>query len=170
LLENRGERVERCRTALRQLRAELQRLHRETLEIRLATEELWAQLSGAAPPAALTRSLGRIRTQLADQYRAANAELLDQKRELASIRGQLAEQYEKLIEQKRQFEHFAAGRRQEAEQQAARLIAREQELEDAEIRIAEQSQRWEIERREYEQEIRRLRLQLMPREGSAKVA
>ena len=31
------------------------------LEIRLATEELWAQLSGAAPPAALVQSLAQIR-------------------------------------------------------------------------------------------------------------
>ena len=104
-----------------QLRDELQQVHRETLEVRLATEELWAQLSGAAPPAALTRSLGRIRTQLADQYRLANAELLERKKELESIRDQLAGQYEKLVEQRRQFEHWAAGRRQEAEQQAARL-------------------------------------------------
>jgi hypothetical protein len=170
LLERRADRVDRCRTALEQLRAELQRLHRETLEIRLATEELWAQLSGAAPPAALTRSLGRIRTQLADQYRATNAELLERKQELASIRDQLAAQYEKLIEQRRQFEHWATGRQQEAEQQAARLIAREQTLADTESRFAERSRQWEIERREYEQEIRRLRLQLPPREGSAKVA
>jgi hypothetical protein len=170
MLDKRAEHVDQCRTALTQLRAELQQLHRETLEIRLATEELWAQLSGAAPPAALTRSLGRIRTQLADQYRLANAELLEQKKELALIRDQLAEQYEKLIGQKRQFEQWAAGREHEAEQQTARLIAREQEIADAETRYAEQSRQWEIDRREYELEVRRLQLRLMPRDGSAKVA
>jgi septal ring factor EnvC (AmiA/AmiB activator) len=170
MLDKQAENVERCSTALKQLRAELQRLHRETLEIRLATEELWAQLSGAAPPAALTRSLGRIRTQLADQYRSANAELLEQKKELSSIRDELADQYEKLVGQRRKFETWAVGRQQEAEIQAARLIAREQELGEAETRVAEESRRWEIERREFEQEIRHLRLQLMPREGSTKVA
>jgi chromosome segregation ATPase len=169
-LEKRAEHVENCRTALVQLRSELQGLHRETLEIRLATEELWAQLSGAAPPAALTRSLGRIRTRLADQYRMANAELFEQKKELASIRDQLAAQYEKLIGQKQQFELWANGRREEAEQQASRLIEREQELADAAVRFTEHSQRWEIERREYEQEIRSMRLKLMPHEGSSKVA
>jgi hypothetical protein len=169
-LEKRAEHVENCRTALVQLRSELQGLHRETLEIRLATEELWAQLSGAAPPAALTRSLGRIRTQLADQYRLANAELLEQKKELAAIRDQLAAQYEKLVGQKQQFERWADGRREETEQQASRLIAREQELSDAAARFTEQSRRWEIERREYEQEIRSMRLKLMTCEGSSKVA
>jgi chromosome segregation ATPase len=170
LLEQRADHVEQCRAALEQLRAELKRLHRETLEIRLTTEELWAQLSDAAPPAALTRSLGRIRTQLADEYRLTNAELLEQKKDLAAIRDQLAEQYEKLIDARRQFDSFAAARRQEAEQHAERLIAREQELDEAESRFAEQSQQWECDRREYEQEIRRLRLQLVPREGAAKVA
>jgi chromosome segregation ATPase len=170
LLERRADHVDQCRAALEQLRTELKRLHRETLEIRLATEELWAQLSDAAPPAALTRSLGRIRTQLADEYRLANAELVEQKKELASIRDQLVEQYEKLRHERRQFDCVAAARRQEADEQAARLIAREQELEDAESRFAAQSQRWESERREYEQEIRRLRLQVVPQEAATKVA
>jgi hypothetical protein len=169
-VERRAESAEQCRTALERLRAELQRLHRETLEIRLATEELWAQLSGAAPPAALTRSLGRIRAQLADRYRAADDELLERKKEQESIRGQLAEQYEKLAARKEQFERWAAVREQEAEQQAARLIAREQEVNDAESRLADRSRQWEIERGEYEREIRRLRLQLVPREGSSRVA
>ncbi|MCC6125270.1 MAG: hypothetical protein IT426_09930 [Pirellulales bacterium] len=169
-LERRAESAERCRTALEQLRAELQRLHRETLEIRLATEELWAQLSGTAPPAALTRSLGRIRAQLADRDRAADAELRERKKELESIRGQLAAQYEKLAERKGQFERWAAGREREAEQQAARLIARERILKDAESRFAERTRQGELERVEFEQEIRRLRLQLISREGSARVA
>jgi septal ring factor EnvC (AmiA/AmiB activator) len=169
-IDKRADQVDQCRAALTHLRDELQQVHRETLEVRLATEELWAQLSGAAPPAALTRSLGRIRTQLADQYRQANAELLERKKELESIRDQLAGQYEKLVEQRRQFEQWAVGRRQEAEQQAARLIAREQELEDAETRFNELSRQWELDRREYEQEIRRLRLQITPCDASAKVA
>lgn len=169
-LEKRADHVEQCREALEQLRTELKRLHRETLEIRLATEELWAQLSDAAPPAALTRSLGRIRTQLADEYRLANAELLEQKKELASIRDQLVEQYEKLRHERRQFDCTVAARRQEADEQAARLIAREQELEDAESRFVAEAQRWENERREYELEIRRLRLQALPQDTATKVA
>jgi hypothetical protein len=170
LLESRADQVERSRTALEQMREELKGLHRETLEIRLATEELWAQLSGVAPPAGLTRSLGRIRTQLADEYRLANAELFQQKKELASIRDQLAERYDKFLEHKREFEQYAISRQQDADRQASRLIAREKQLQKAETQITEQSRQWEIERREYEQEIRRLSLQVMPREESAKVA
>ena len=124
LLGQQSEQVDQSRSALEQLRGELGRMHRETLEIRLATEELWAELSGDAPPAALTRSLGHIRTKLADHYRLANAELHQRKEELERLRDQLARQYEKLVEQKRQFDGWSAGCREEAESQSERLSAR----------------------------------------------
>ena len=71
----RSEQLDRSRAALEQFRGELGQLHRETLEIRLATEELWVQLSGVAPPAALIQSLGGIRNKLAEHYRSAQSEL-----------------------------------------------------------------------------------------------
>ena len=131
-------------------------MHRETLEIRLATEELWAQLSGAAPPAALTQSLGRIRAKLAEQYRQAQAETAEQKKELEAIRGELVAEHEKLVEQKRQFERWAAGCQEDCQQQASRLVAREQQLRDREIELRQQSQRWQAERLRYQIELRRL--------------
>lgn len=152
----RADHVDRCRLALKQLRGELGRMHRETLEIRLATEELWVQLSGAAPPAALTHSLGRIRSKLADHYRLATAELQEQKGELESIRGQMSAQYEKLLQQKRQFEQWAAAQRDEAEQQAARLIAREELLHEKEAAFDDRAHRWQSERLQFQHEIRRL--------------
>jgi DNA repair exonuclease SbcCD ATPase subunit len=129
-IQRRADHVDHCRASLVQLRDELTHMHRETLEIRLATEELWVQLSGAAPPAALTRSLGRIRTKLAEQYRQANAELAEQRKELEAIRCQLLQQHEALAAEKRRFDRWAADRQEEFEQQASRLIAREQQLVD----------------------------------------
>ena len=127
-VQRRADHVDHCRASLIQLRDELTRMHRETLEIRLATEELWVQLSGAAPPAALTRSLGRIRTRLAEQYQQANAELAEQKTELESVRSQLIEQHETLRVQKQRFDQWLVHRQEELEQQASCLVAREQEL------------------------------------------
>jgi hypothetical protein len=156
-VQRRADHVDHCRAALKQLRGELGRMHRETLEIRLVTEELWVQLSVAAPPAALTQSLGRIRTKLAEQYHQANAELADQRKELEAIRGQLVQQHETLVEQKRRFEQWAAGREEQCQQQASRLVAREQQLHQEEIQRREQSQNWQRERIAYQQELRRLR-------------
>jgi hypothetical protein len=136
-VQRRSQHVDQCRAALLQLRAETGRMHRETLEIRLATEELWAQLAGAAPPAALTQSLGRIRSRLADHYRLANAELHEQKEELERLRDLLSEQHAKLSRQKREIDTWAAACRQEVEEQSARLIARAQELDRREAEIQE---------------------------------
>ena len=155
-VQRRAEQVDQRGAALVQLRTELERIHRETLEIRLATEELWAQLSGVAPPAALTQSLGRIRAKLAQQYAQANVEAAEQKATLEATRGQLIAEHEKLVEQKRQFEQWAAAAREECQQQASRLVAREQQLHNEKIDLHQQRQRWQAERLRYQIELGRL--------------
>jgi chromosome segregation protein len=162
-VEQRGEHVDQSRAGLEQFRAELSRMHGETLEIRLATEELWAELSGSTPPAALTRSLGRIRSRLADHYRTANADLDQKKKELESLRDHLSEQYEKLVRQKRSFDEWAAACRDEADQQAARLQAQTEEIERREADMGEYARAAQAEKLEMQQEIRRLRSKLVAR-------
>ena len=166
----RAEHVDRSRAAMEQLRGELLRLHRETLEIRLATEELWAQLSGAAPPAALTQSLGRIRGKLAEHYRLIHVELQARKEEMEKTRDQLAQQHEALVQEKQRIEQWAVARQKEAQQQAARLIAREQQLDRREIELRCQSQQWQVERLELQQELRALRAALATRAEAAAMA
>ncbi len=152
----RAEQVDRSCAALEQLRAELGRMHRETLEIRLATEELWAQLSGVAPPAALTNSLSGIRSKLADHYRFANAELQEQKQELESIRRQLVEQYDKVVRQKQNYDRWAQQHQQDVEADASRLAIREAELQQLQAELADHSRQWQAQRLDFEQQIRRL--------------
>ena len=159
-VRRRSEHVDQCHRALEKLRGELGNMHRETLEIRLATEELWAQLSGAAPPAALIRSLGTIRAKLAEQYRLAGAELAEQKAELGNVRRELVEQHAKLIRQKKRFEKWSAADKEEISQQAQRLAAREEELHGQQADLQERSHAWQAERLDYEREIRRLRVRL----------
>jgi hypothetical protein len=162
-VEKRAEHVDQTRAALEQFRAELGRMHRETLEIRLATEELWAELSGSAPTAELTRSLGRIRGRLADHYRMANTDLDQKKRELDQLRDHLSEQYEKLVRQKRSFDDWAAACRDEAEQQAARLQVQTKDIERREADMGEYARAAQSEKLEMQQEIRRLRAKLVAR-------
>jgi hypothetical protein len=169
-IQRRSEHVDRCRAALAEMHAELQAAQRETLEVRLATEELWVQLSGAAPPAAVTRSLGRIRTRLAEQNRHADADLAQRREELEGIRAQLSEQHTKLREGKRRLEQWAAGQREEIEQQASRLVSREQQLHSQESQLREVSLNWRNERLEYQQEIRRLRAEIAAREEASLAA
>jgi hypothetical protein len=166
-VERRADHVDHCRAALKQLRGELGRMHRETLEIRLATEELWVQLAGAAPPAALTRSLGRIRSKLAEQYHHDESELAEQRKELEALREQLIQQHAALVAQKRQFEQWAIGRQDDCERQASRLSAREEQLRREEVEHFQQSQGWQAERMKYHQELRRLRVELAAHEETA---
>lgn len=159
-IERRSEQLDQNWTALEQMRNELGRMHRETLEIRLATEELWVQMAGSAPPAAITHSLGQIRSRLADDYRLANVELGEKKRELQALYDQLAAQHEKLRRHKEELERWTTARQEEIQQQAQRLVAREQELEHQEVTYRDATRRWESERLDFEQELRRLRLHL----------
>jgi hypothetical protein len=165
-VQERSEQADLAHAGLEQFRAELGRIHRETLEIRLATEELWAELSGSAPPATLTRSLGRIRGRLADHYHTANLELQQKKGELQSLRDQLSEQYEKLVRKKRHFDAWAAECRAEVERQATRLAARGEDLDRREADMGEYARRAQSEKLELQQEIRRLRSRLI---GKAEV-
>jgi hypothetical protein len=160
-VEQRAEQTDQAKTALEQFREEVGRMHRETLEIRLATEELWAELSGTAPPAALMRSLGRIRSQLADHYRLANADLHEKKEELERLRNQLSDQYEKLVRRKRQFDKWAADCRDDVERQAARLQARSDELDRRETEMGAIARAGQAEKLELQQEVRRLRSRLL---------
>jgi hypothetical protein len=134
-VQRHAEQVDQSRTALRQMRTELARMHRETLELRLATEEVWCRLSGEAPPAALTQSLSRIRAQLAEHYAQANADLQRQRAELEEVKAQLSEQCQALLRQKNQFKQWAAEENEQSQRQAARLLAQERQLEERETEM-----------------------------------
>jgi chromosome segregation ATPase len=159
-IERRAEHADQSRLALRQLRAELAQMHRETLEIRLATEELWARLSGDAPSAALTQSLGRIRAKLSAHYAQAKAELHRQRTELESLRAQLAAQCKKLVQEKRQIEQWSSVQREQSQNQVELLAARERQLQEREAELLQRGRRWQTDRLNYQHEIRRLRSRL----------
>jgi hypothetical protein len=160
MLARRTEQIDQRRAALDDLREELARMHRATLEMRLATEELWVQMAGEAPPAALTQSLGQIRARLADDHRRAEAELTRRKRELDAVRLELGQGHEVLAAEKGRVDQWARRRAQEIQEQAARLVAREQELDRQETEFRRQAEQWDIDRLGYQREIRRLRLEL----------
>ena len=164
-LRRRGEQLDQSEASLTALRNELERMHRETLEVRLATEELWVELSGNAPPAALTRSLGRIRSRLAEHYQAANQQLQQQRQQFEAVRRQLAGQFEQIQQQKAQFDQWTRQRREELDTQAARLMAREERLRRKEAELDEQTYGWQVERLEYQQQIRRLRARCLEPEA-----
>jgi chromosome segregation ATPase len=165
LLRARDDHLQRRSAAVDQLRAEVMRAQRETLELRLATDELWAQLSGVVPPAALTQSLARLRGQLAEQYRLERTELAGQREQLELLAGRLSEQHDKLQRHRQEIETWTLDRRGEIEKHASRLAGREEELLRVQRQLDEKHQRLDEERRLYEAEIRRLLAQLREQDG-----
>ncbi len=135
-------------------------MHRETLELRLATEELWNQLATLQPSAKLTQSLGQCRQRILDQYRLEASELDRRKQALDELREQIARQVEELNERHEQLSVWFADRRHELETQAAALVAREQEQNVLVTEHRQAQQLWQRQRMELEQEARRLRHEL----------
>jgi len=166
-LNHRRDELASQRQTLKQLRDEALRAQRESLELRLAGEELWSRLCGVMAPAAVAQSLGELRDQLADQQRLAEAELAEQRSEQQSLAARLAEQQEKLVRKRAEFQSWMARRVGELDERAQALAAREQRLattdQDHRRLIFEHNE----ERRAYQQEVRRLLRELRRNETAA---
>ena len=128
--------------------------------MRLATEEVWTQLSGRVPPALLTRTLGEVRAKLADHYQLA-AEALDEKRtDIERLSSRLAKQLAKLKDEKKQLHQWVGRRESEIELQAERRVAREQQLDGQESDYRNRYTEHQTQQQKDRAEIRRLLGQL----------
>jgi chromosome segregation ATPase len=148
--------LEGRRAELERLRMEVREAQRETLEMRLATEELWSQLTLAAPPSSLARSLGRLRQRLADHYRLANAELSEQRQEMESLRTRLNEHHERLAQREHELQDWFERRQADLQQQSESLAAREEDVERREAEVRQLHETWQEERAALQREIRGL--------------
>ncbi len=81
---------------LNALTQELEQLHRETLEARLATEELWAQIVGDVSPVLWERTLKDVRRRLTARLRAAEEQIRRRQGELAEAEDQARRAVEQL--------------------------------------------------------------------------
>ncbi len=160
LLTTRTELLDRRAAAFEQLREEVATAHRETLDLRLATDELWAELCGENPPAELAKSLARIRGQIAATAREQRRENAAARQEVETSVGRLAEDRQHLQRQADEMESWTATCRDEFSAQAERLAQREHSLDLRQMQLDELVQRLQEDRQAYEREIRRLLGQL----------
>jgi hypothetical protein len=159
-LDQREGELDQREESLAGLRLELEGSQREVLEMRLATEETWAQLTGALAPASLTRSIAQTRGRLADHYEHQLSELCERRDQLELFRTELSDQHVQLDTRRTQFADWQRRREHEIEQQAVRLIAREQELDRQQMHYEALESKWRLERDDYRAEIRQLLTQL----------
>ena len=156
-LARRSRYVDNCHAKLAQLRSELSEMHRETLDVRLATEELWGQLSGTTPPAALAQSFAEVRDRLSQHYRESSADLAHQKEELEAARAEIAVQLESVIKRKQEVDTWVCRQEGEFRQRAKRLRDREIEIHRREVDLNDATHLRESERLAFEAEIHHLK-------------
>ena len=169
-VERQSQQLDRRRLALEQSRVQISERHRETLEMRLATEELWSELTGSFAPAVLTRSLAHLRARLADHYRLAGADVVQSKTELDLLRAELVAQVSKLQATRHDLSAWSEARQAELDSLAERLAAREQEQLQAEAQKQRVFMNWQAERFALQQEIRRLSARLLVQDAWPPIA
>jgi hypothetical protein len=156
-LARRSRYVDNCHAKLVQLRSELGEMHRETLDVRLAIEELWVQLSGTTPPGTLAESLAEMRNRLSQHYRESAADLERQKSELETARTEMAEQLDAVMKRKHEIDDWARRQEGELRQQAKRLRDREADIQRREADLSDATHLRESERLAFEAEIHHLK-------------
>ncbi|QDU25938.1 hypothetical protein ETAA8_10100 [Anatilimnocola aggregata] len=159
-LESREAIVERQRVAMEQMRTEIGLVHRQSLEMRLIAEQLWAQITGRLSSAEITRSIASLRLQLSQQYEQEQKALTKQKDELVQLAERLQGQHQLLTAERQEVRNWGSARQAGIEQQARQLVEREQQLESEQQELRASRQNLHDERRRYEQEIRDLATQL----------
>jgi hypothetical protein len=162
-LRQREEKLERRQRHVEQMHDEVTQLHREALELRLASEQVWADLKQEFPPEELSETLSAIRGKLADHFRLASDMLARRKDELHELRGDLNAQEQRLRQQRRDLQMWADRRYDEVESRLAKIILRERELDQLEGEFQRQTIQWQQQREAYRQEIEQLSWQLHER-------
>ena len=127
-LERRVERLKRREDSLATLRQDLDRVHAQALEMCIAAQRAFEQISSGADRAALADSVNRVR-DLADEYYATqNEELAEKRSQLEDIRRQLAEENRQLQDREKQIRQWVRQRELTIERRAAQIASREAKL------------------------------------------
>ena len=135
-------------------------MHRETLEIRLATEELWLRLSGESASEDLKKSICEIRTRLTAQYQETASRLNSQKAELKENREEMLQQYEVLLARRDEWDRWVAQTEDSIQERERALRERESELDRRQSHLEEVQRRTQAERVAMEKEVRLLQDQI----------
>ncbi len=142
---------------------EVTQLHREALELRLASEHIWSDLMDEFPSEQLSQAMAELRNRLADHYRLANDALARRKDDLQELRNELSLQEQRIRQQRRDIQMWADRRYDEIESRMAKIVVRERELDQLESDFQRQSLQWQQQREAYRQEIEQLSWQLHER-------
>ena len=151
-----SQNLEARRARLDELRDDLEETHRETLELRLVVEQVWAQLSQTFGEEATRVRVEQARTEFLSGYEKSRESLIEQQQAILDAEARLEEQRLRFRQEREEF----AGWMDERERQ---LVEQEQSLQrDMEAAAASEDEwratreRWTLEKIEAESVIRQL--------------
>lgn len=145
-LDARQEWIEQQKAGLEQVRGEVLALHRQSLEMRLLAEQLWAQITGRLTPSEVTHAIAQLKLKLSEQYRLEEQSLEARKRELLALAERIRAQHDELSQLRTGLRDWAAARQAEIEAQAATLVQRELALDEQHEQLRQARTAWHAER------------------------
>jgi len=143
-------------TSLEHLKQQVRDAHRETIELRLAAEQLWQQTALEASPVEATRALAELRTRLTDEFLTQRRELAEREDALTEAVQRLDQRCQEFLRQRHEWQRGAQHQQAVLEEQAARIAAREREIDARSHALRACEAAWQRERCELQSDIRAL--------------
>ena len=166
LLALHAENLETRRQRLDRLRSELEETNRQTLELRLAVEESYAQLTQTAGAEPTQRRIEEARSVLAEYYRHTRDSLWQQRQDLDQAQTKLDRQRDEFQHERQALVEWVGGRETELDLRDQTLRQKEAEQEARDRTWQAAADRWMQEKLQAESVIRDLLRQLAEREDA----
>jgi hypothetical protein len=155
-----NDRLDKRRERLEGLRAELEETHRATLEMRMAIEEVWAQLSETAGVETAKRRLADTQRRLQDNTLEARETIERDRKELALLQSSVQSLRHELAKETQEAAVAAKERREEFDLRSRTLSENATALRTREEQLHALREQWIGEKIEVERIIRGLLIQL----------
>ena len=156
LMTSHSENLESRRIRLDRLRAELEDTHRSTLEMRLAVEETWVDLTQSIGQEESRQRVEQVRHTLVGYYRQLHEGLVEQRREHLEAQSKFERLRAEFLDERQKLMDWIAARDSELRvaEERLKIASTEISMRDAAWQAARD--RWLMEKAEAEQVIRKL--------------
>lgn len=153
MLAERKNELDRRQSTLQRMQSDTQAMHREALEMRLVTEQLWVEISDQAAPEHVQELLNQLRARLDEHYAEQQLGIDSQASELVTLKDTIEQKQEELRSQSAQLQQWVEDRHDEIKTYAAEVDARELLLDRREHRMHEEFSKWEATRNAYQKQL-----------------
>ncbi len=141
---------------LKRLHRDVTDMHREALELRLCTEELWLEINRPGAPYDPNQRLAQLRQRLDHHYQQAQNGLALERQELDRLQAKIEDRERDMQRHRRGLQQLWSRQQVSVDQQMAACSVQQRQLDLQRDELQRLVTQWDAERREYQEEIRRL--------------